>query len=200
MDILFTCSELKDLIVSLGANQHTAAIERLGKCISFYWALTKQFLEISGQTIRDWQTLKAKEQEGHCNNAAQAGWRMQCAWLYTRQKVPQELEVCHAPGADTFIYKLAQRSHEIRCTFLNCTHGPSRCFRGTIHSWFGQTRGPQQCPCEGPLQSWAGASMFVVTHQSQLIITAGSGMLDRCTRNVNVMPQTLFLPSEDVSF
>ena len=49
VDILFTCRELKDLIVSLGANQHPAAIERLGKCISFYWALTKQFLESVGR-------------------------------------------------------------------------------------------------------------------------------------------------------
>ena len=35
-------------------------------------------------------------------------------------------------------------------------------------------------------QSWAGDSMFVVTHQSQLIITAGLVILDCCTRNVNV--------------
>ena len=40
---------------------------------------------------------------------------------------------------------------------------------------------------------WAGTSVFVATHQSQLIITAGPGMLDCCTRNVNFMPLILYV-------
>ena len=40
--------------------------------------------------------------------------------------------------------------------------------------------------------------LFAVALQSQLIIIAGPGMLDRCTSKVNVMPQTLFLPTDDV--
>ena len=40
--------------------------------------------------------------------------------------------------------------------------------------------------------------LFAVTLQSQLIIIADPGMLDRCTSKVNVIPQTLFLPTDDV--